>query len=352
MNVYINGRFLTQRVTGVQRFALEIIKRLDKQTEMAFTILVPSDYEGNHQFANIDIKKVGNATGHKWEQLELPRHVKSAPLINFCNTGPIFKKNQIVVIHDTAVYSAPSGFSKAFRTWYKTMFTFFKLFSKKVLTISEFSREELIKHLNINTEKIELISEGKEHFDLIQPDEAILSKFDLKKQKYILAVSSMNPNKNFKALVDATTHLGDQDFEIVIAGGTDLKVFNKIDINNESIKQVGYITDEELKALYMNAGCFVFPSIYEGFGLPPLEAMSTGCPVLVSNMGPMPEVSGEAAIYFNPYNSSELAEKIKYVMNDDSVKQDLKEKGLEQARKFSWQTAANQLIQYTKSLQA
>ncbi|UIR30983.1 glycosyltransferase family 4 protein [Priestia flexa] len=352
MKIYINGRFLTQRLTGVQRFALEIIKCLDKQKEISFNILVPSNYVSTHQFTNVNIIKVGKSTGHKWEQLDLPKYVKSAPLINLCNTGPILKTNQIVVIHDTAVYSAPHGFSKVFRVWYKTMFTFFNLFSKKILTISEFSKEELIKHLNINTEKLELISEGKEHFDLIQPDENILSKFDLKRQKYILAVSSMNPNKNFKALVDATTYLGEQDFEIVIAGGTDLKVFNQIDINNESIKQVGYITDEELKALYMNAGCFVFPSIYEGFGLPPLEAMSTGCPVLVSNMGPMPEVSGEAAIYFNPHNPSELAEKIKYVMNNDSVKQDLKEKGLQQARKFSWQTAANQLIQYTKSLQA
>lgn len=162
----------------------------------------------------------------------------------------------------------------------------------------------------------------------------------------------MNPNKNFKALVDATEYLQDEDFQIVIAGGTDLKVFNKINIENENIKQVGYVTDEDLKGLYMNAGCFVFPSVYEGFGLPPLEAMSTGCPVLVSNVGPMPEVSGDAAIYFNPNDSQELADKIRYVMNSDDVKQELKVKGLKQAEKFSWQTAANQLIGYTKSLDA
>lgn len=352
MDVYINGRFLTQRVTGVQRFAWEIIQRLDKQKDVQFTILVPPNYEGEHSLQNIKIKSIGQSTGHKWEQLELPVYVKAKPLINFCNTGPILKKNQIVVIHDTAVYASPQGFSKAFRVWYKTMFTFFKLRSKKVLTISQFSKEELIKYLKISSKKLELISEGKEHFDSIKEDYSILKEFDLKPQKYILAVSSMNPNKNFKALVDATEYLQDEDFQIVIAGGTDLKVFNKIDIENENIKQVGYVTDEDLKGLYMNAGCFVFPSVYEGFGLPPLEAMSTGCPVLVSNVGPMPEVSGDAAIYFNPNDSQELADKIRYVMNSDDVKQELKVKGLKQAEKFSWQTAANQLIGYTKSLDA
>ncbi|MBD1382680.1 glycosyltransferase family 4 protein [Metabacillus arenae] len=350
MNVYINGRFLTQRVTGVQRFALEIIKRLDKQVGVSFTILVPPNYQETHFFQNINIKQIGRYTGHPWEQLDLPIYVKEKPLINFCNTGPIFKRNQIVVVHDTAIYAYPEGFSLPFRIWYKMMFTFFKILSKKILTISQFSRKELIKYLKINPKKLELISEGKEHFDSIKEDNTILSKFKLKKNKYILAVSSLNPNKNFKALIDAIKYLTEEDFEVVIAGGTDIKVFNKVNIGNDKIKQVGYVTDEDLKGLYMNAGCFVFPSIYEGFGLPPLEAMSTGCPVLVSNVGPMPEVSGEAAIYFNPKDSKELAEKIKYVMNNADVKKELQIKGLQQAKKFSWETAANQLIVYTKSL--
>ena len=113
---------------------------------------------------------------------------------------------------------------------------------------------------------------------------------------------------------------------------------------------MGYITDEDLKGLYRNAGCFVFPSIYEGFGLPPLEAMSVGCPVLVSNMGPMPEVSQDAAIYFNPYDTDELASKIKLVMSNDNLQTELSEKGLKQAQKFSWTTSAKQLIDTIKKL--
>ncbi|WP_141431119.1 glycosyltransferase family 1 protein [Bacillus sp. 03113] len=350
MEVFINGRFLTQRLTGVQRFANEIIKRLDQQTNIKFTILVPADFQEKSYFKNIKIKKIGNLNGQKWEQIDLLLYVRNKPLINFCNTGPILKRNQIVVLHDTAVYSSPQGFSLLFKVWYKIMFFFFKQFTKKILTISQFSKNELIKHLNINPKKLELISEGKEHFESIKEDQTILEKFNLAKGKYILAVSSMHPNKNFIALVDAMKYLKNEDFEIVIAGGTNLKVFNSVKIENENIKQLGYVTDEELKALYINAGCFVFPSIYEGFGLPPLEAMSTGCPVIVSNFGPMPEVSGEAAIYFDPKSPDELAEKIIYVMNNDQVKKELKIKGLEQAKKFSWQTSADQLLKYTKSL--
>ena len=350
MHVYINGRFLTQRVTGVQRFALEIIKRLERQSHIKFTILVPTNYKETYSFQNIQIIKVGKLTGHKWEQLELPLFVKRGLLINFCNTGPMFKRNQIVVIHDTAIYASPQGFSKVFCFWYKIMFNFFKIFSRKVLTISEFSKNELIRYLKIKPEKLGLISEGREHFDLIKEDNKILSDFKLEKKKYILAVSSMNPNKNFKVLVQSMEYLVNEDFEVVIAGGTDLKVFNKINIENENIKQVGYVTDEQLKSLYVNAGCFVFPSVYEGFGLPPLEAMSTGCAVLVSDAGPMREVSGNAAIYFNPHNAKELANKIKYLMKNKSVREELQIKGLQQSKRFSWQLAANQLINCIQSL--
>ncbi|RST74168.1 glycosyltransferase family 1 protein [Siminovitchia acidinfaciens] len=350
MQVYINGRFLVQRITGVQRFAREIIKMLDHQLDIKCTILVPSEFQGWDSFQNIKIKKIGKLSGHLWEQLELPLYVKGRPLINLCNTGPVFKRNQIITIHDAAVYASPQGFSKLFRVWYKTMFFFFRLLSRKILTVSEFSKNELVKYLKVNSDKLKTISEGKEHFDKIKEDDSILPKMKLKKNCYILAVSSMNPNKNFQTLVETTQYLKDESFEIVIAGGTDCRVFNRVNLTNENIKHAGYVTDEELKSLYMHAGCFVFPSVYEGFGLPPLEAMSVGCPILVSNVGPMPEVAGEAAVYFNPYDSKDLAQKIKYVMNNDEVKNKLKEAGLKQADKFSWKTVATQLIGHIKQL--
>ena len=348
--IFINGRFLTQRTTGVQRFALEVIKYLDKQTKMKFTILVPKNCTISYEFNNIKIQQIGKLSGHIWEQLELPIYTKRNILINLCNTAPMFKKNQIVVIHDAAVYASSQGFSFSFRVWYKTLFYFIKIFTRTILTISEFSKKELLEYINIDPKKVNIISEGKEHFDKIDENPEVLTKFNLEEGKYVLAVSSYNPNKNFKALVEATEYLNHKDFEIVIAGGTDLRVFNKNIIESENIKKLGYVTDEDLKGLYKNAGCFVFPSVYEGFGLPPLEAMSTGCPTLVSNVGPMPEVSGDAAIYFNPNDSKEIAEKINYVMKNDKLRSEMGVKGLEQSKKFSWELAAKQLIDAVASL--
>lgn len=352
MELYINGRFLTQRMTGVQRFAMEIVKRIAKYSKHKIIILVPTDYSGDHAFKNVEIKKIGKFSGHLWEQIDLVKYVKGKPLINLCNTSPILKKNQIVVIHDAAVYASPNGFSFAFRAWYKSLFFFTSKISKKILTISEFSTKELIKYLKVKTEKLGFITEGKEHFENVKENNEVLNKFNLTKDKYVFAVSSLNPNKNFEALVKATEYLQNQDFEVVIAGGTDPKVFGSTNIESNNVKYLGYITDEDLKGLYKNAGCFVFPSVYEGFGLPPLEAMSVGCPVLVSEVGPMPEVGGDASLYFDPYNPEELANKIQMVMKNEDLRAELKRKGQKQSSKFSWDLAAKQLIDHAKVLKA
>lgn len=153
MEIYINGRFLMQRVTGVQRFALEIIKQLNKENDFKFVLLVPKNYKAMHELKHIEIRKVGNFEGHLWEQIDLVKYVKRKPLINLCNTAPILKKNQIVVIHDAAVYNSPKGFSFLFRNWYKIMFSFISKRTTRILTISDFSTRELIKYLHVDKEK-------------------------------------------------------------------------------------------------------------------------------------------------------------------------------------------------------
>lgn len=344
LEITINGRFLTQKVTGVQRFALETLKRMDEEIGFNITVLVPKDYNSNYVFKRVNIKKVGVLTGHAWEQIELPRYTKNETLINLCNTAPISKKNQIVVVHDMAVFSAPNGFSKLFRTWYKTMFKFFKMKSCSLLTVSEFSKSEIIKHLGVIESKVNVIKEGTEHFSVIREDNKTLEKYDLKPQNYVLAVSSMNPNKNFSVLLDSLQHINGEEFDIVLAGGSNSKVFNSVNLNDSKIKQVGYVTDEELKSLYMNAGCFVFPSIYEGFGLPPIEAMSVGCPVIASNIAPLNEILGDAALFFDPNDSEQLADEIKKVMSNVNVRGALRNKGLEQSDKYSWKITSSQIL--------
>ncbi|MCF2649127.1 glycosyltransferase family 4 protein [Niallia circulans] len=350
MDVFINGRFLTQSITGVQRYAIELLSALDEYytinglpKNIKITILVPRISNIKYgSFANFSIKQVGKLQGHLWEQFELYKFTKGELLVNLCNTGPIIKKNQITVIHDAAVFSNSSNFSLLFRVWYKIMLKMLGKFSKKIVTVSQFSKKELLNYLNISETKVNVIYEGKEHFIRKDSDKSIIERYNLIDKPYLLAVSSLNPNKNFKSIIRALDFLDDEvNFKVVIAGGTDPKVFSKKGTELPSfVDHVGYVTDEELKALYENAFCFIYPSFYEGFGLPPLEAMSTGCPVIISNVASLPEVGGDAALYCNPYNPEDIANRIKELMSDNTFRNQLIEQGYMQAESFSWKKCA------------
>ncbi|TYP70274.1 glycosyltransferase family 4 protein [Paenibacillus methanolicus] len=347
--VYINGRFLSQQITGVQRYAIELVKALDALLEagdlsaagMEFVLVTTQDIKTELRLSRIKTVKIGKRSGHAWEQLELPRFAKNGLLINLCNSAPLFKKQQILTIHDAAVFLPSNTYSKAYVLWYKLMYKRLRRTLRKVITVSEFSKRELMKYCGFRENSIAVIYEGKEHILGVGKNDAVLEKFKLKKGNYVLAVSSMSPNKNFKTIANAIELMGDIDFEIVIAGGANPKVFKDADFEfSPKVKYIGYISDEELKTLFENAGCFIYPSFYEGFGLPPLEAMACGCPVIVSNAASIPEVCGDAVVYCDPYSVKDVAEKVVMLMNDENLKQSLKEKGRVRAESFSWYTTA------------
>ncbi|WP_226654750.1 glycosyltransferase family 4 protein [Pseudalkalibacillus hwajinpoensis] len=353
MDVFINGRFLTQSVTGVQRYAREVVKALDKlidigyidRSKYSFYILTPNLSINELHLNNITVRKIGKFKGHLWEQIELPIYVKGEMLLNLCNAGPGLKKEQITVIHDAAVFANSSNFSFIFRNWYKAMLSAQAKFSKKIVTVSEFSRDEITKYLKHEKEKIKVIYEGNEHITFGEEATDYIENKGLDKKPYILAVSSLNPNKNFSAIVKAMTYLESNEFNIVIAGGTDPKVFSQDGIDlPDNVIHLGYVSDSELKALYRNAFCFVYPSFYEGFGLPPLEAMSLGCPIILSNRASLPEVGGKAVLYCNPDKPKDIADEIQTLLSNRDLRNELIEKGLEQSSKFSWENCAKELF--------
>ncbi|WP_010632753.1 glycosyltransferase family 4 protein [Sporolactobacillus vineae] len=347
MKIYINGRFLTQSVTGVQRYAHEVVKSMDdlldlnKYKSIQAFLIVPENVKQKVCFKNIQFLTAGKLTGHFWEQLELPYFVKSEKLVNLCNAAPIFKKNQIVTIHDAAAFKNYHTFSIIFRLWYQLLLKLECRFSKKIVTVSQFSKNEIMKHTSIKSGKISVFSEGIEHIEERQEDDSILGRNNLNEKPYILAVGSLDPRKNFKTLVKAFLRLNNIDVNIVIAGGTNPRIFKdeKIDFS-ENVKYLGYVTDNELKALYKNAYCFVYPSIYEGFGLPPIEAMTVGCPVIVSNVSSLPEVCGSAAIYCDPFDEKDIAEKINYLIQNQKVREDYVTKAIAHSKNFSWSDSA------------
>ena len=255
----------------------------------------------------------------------------------------MFKRNQIVTIHDASVYAFPRAYSTSFLIWYKLVYWLTCRFARRIVTVSCNSKKELSRYCDINIDKIDVIYEGKEQILRFDPDNSFLQKNNLVSNKYLLAVSSINPNKNFQLIVDAMEYLKDSSCKIAIAGDKNNKIFKKYTSKIDSrIIFLGYVSDVQLRALYENATCFIYPSFYEGFGLPPLEAMACGCPVIVSNTSSLPEVCGDAALYCDPSDPIGLAEKITVLINDDTLRDEMRQKGFEHVKQFSWDKCARE----------
>ena len=346
--ILINARFLTQATTGVQRYAIEVVKAWDAmlesgeldQRKIRLMLLAPRGELLDLQLKHISIHQAGRLGGQLWEQIELPFYAAGNFLVNLCNSAPLLKRNQSVTIHDASVFGYPQAYGFRFRTWYKFLHRVLGTTIKRVLTDSCFSQEELIRYCSGAGQKIRMVHLGSDHLHAVPADAGIISRNGLEKVQFVLAVSSMSPHKNFQAIVNAIL-LMKNNIQVVIAGGMNARVFSGSHTPLPgSVKHLGYVSDAELRALYEHAACFVYPSFYEGFGLPPLEAMACGCPVIVANAASLPEVCGDAALYCDPHDAADIAEKIGQLMGNQTLRDELRAKGLARARQFSWAACA------------
>lgn len=346
--LFINGRFLTQGVTGIQRYARETLACMDEQLSPQqaraasfgqVTLLAPRGTP-NPGLRNITFKTVGRLSGHAWEQTELAWHSRRGLLFSFGFTGPLLRRWQVTTIHDAAVVRVPEAYTAKFRLWYTFLVRSLAKHAPLTMTVSEFSKREAITCLGARAERIGLSTEGWQHLDAIQADEGILDKHQLRGQPFLLAVSSANPSKNFGAIVKALALLGSKAPKCVIAGATNSAIFQQATTSSEQMIRLGYVTDGELKSLYQHAACFVFPSFYEGFGIPPLEAMSRGCPVIASTAEAVTEVCGDTALYFDPHHPEQLARLLTDFFSNPSQGEALSKAGRARAAQYSWQRAA------------
>jgi glycosyltransferase involved in cell wall biosynthesis len=347
--IFINGRFLAQPITGVQRYAREVVRALDALLREGVvdaggaevTLLTPCDGVDVPPLERIRVRRAGRLAGHAWEQFELPVLSRAGVLLNLCNTGPLACRRQVVTLHDAAVYRVPAAYTRVFRTWYRVLWAGLARTAPTILTVSYFSRRELADCLGIDRSRIGVVEEAGDHILAVPPDAGVLDRHGLRARPFVLAVSTANPTKNFGVVVRAIERLGETDFDFVVAGGVDPRVFARAAAPlPAAVKRVGYVSDGELRALYEHAACFVHPSRYEGFGLPPLEAMCCGCPVLAAEAASIPEVCGDAALYFDPGSPADLAGKLDVLMAHPAARAALAARGRDRAARFSWRRAA------------
>ena len=302
MKYVINGRFLAQRITGVQRYAREIVSELDKIcADLDIEIVVPGNVDEIPPYTNIKIVRVGKRASVLWEQTIFSRYVKKhrAISINLCNSMPLSGR-KIVAIHDVKVKVHPEFFSWKFRKWYNFLFKNAVKKADALITVSEFSKQEIVKYYRCDPKKIHVIYSNWRHYSHIPIDTKVLDKFGLQEKKYYFALGSLDPNKNLKWILSvAETH---SEYIFAIGGGLNRKIFAKETLQaTENVKFLGYLSDTEAKSLMHFCKAFLFPSFYEGFGLPPMEAMAAGAPeIIVSDLPVMHEIFGDSVRYIDP----------------------------------------------------
>ena len=328
MRVQVNGRFMRQRVTGMQRYAREIVARLGSRVEL------------------VEPARTGHGIrGHLWEQVGLPCRLRHSLLWSPCTTGPLGVGSQVVTIHDCAFRDRAECFTPRFAAWLQWLVPRLARRVRQVLTVSEYSKDRIADICQVPPEKIHVVYNGVDsRFRPATAEEiaAAREKFALP-DNYVLCVGSLEPRKNLPRLLEAWQQVSHQQTHSkLVLVGTTAAIFAsaKLEAPPENVIFTGYVPDELLPALYSGAAAFVYPSLYEGFGLTVLEAMACGTPVICSSTTSLPEVAGDAAILIDPNDVAAIGQAIQNLLTDESLRSSLRARGLARAGQFTWDRAA------------
>jgi glycosyltransferase involved in cell wall biosynthesis len=354
--------------TGVEVYAAELIRHLAKIDQKNNYVLYfrtqPEDWfyqlPKNFKLRVIPFPKFWTQIRISWEMMT---HGVDALMI-LASALPFYHpKKSVVTVHDVAWRLFPEAFTQFMRQYLEWSTKFAVQHAKKVVTVSQSTKNDLVKFYGANPGKIEVVYLGFDQnrfkarpYGEVQP---VLDKWKLSFQKYILFVGTLQPRKNILKLVEAYVILKQQhriEEKLVIVGKRGwlwqpiIKKINEYAGLGVVHLDFSSVTDEDLPYLYNGASVFTLTSLYEGFGIPPLEAMASGVPVVVSNVSSLPEVVGDAAILVNPKSENDIAEGILKVLQDKNLRQAMIEKGLKQAEKFSWENTARKTLELLESL--
>ena len=323
--VAINGRAaIRAEIGGVERFAREIALRLPVHRPERYRVIRPP-------------RALAHRAGHAWEQLVLPLAAHGASLIlSPANLAPVASRRNVVVIHDAAALRHPEAFSAPYVAYQRRILPAIARRARLVLTVSSFSRGELVELLGASPERIRVVPEGVD--ERFRPDADPTpprARYGLG-GPYVLAVGTNSERKNIAALEPAARALRERGVELVVAGSDR----GYLRGTATTVRRLGYIAEDHLPGLYAGALALVMPSRYEGLGLPCLEAMACGVPVVAADAGALPETCGGAALIAPADRPDELAEAVIAAASSDSVRARLREAGLSHAARYDWNATA------------
>lgn len=344
----INGRFVVRKQTGQERFATELISELDKIVEKnEFVLVVPEYAENIPVYSNIEVVKYGKVKSHLWEQISFYRYTKSNGLIsiNLTTTCSMISPG-IVCIHDAAYFEiaemlTQNIYGKLSTVWHRILARAAAKRAKIILTVSEYSKTKLTEILHPKA-PIFVLRNAWQHYNRVAMDMSIFDSFskEIKPKEYFMALSSLTPQKNFKWVQEVAKRNPKKQF--VICGGME-GFTNQMDKSSieSNLHYTGYLPDGQVKALMSQCRAFIHPAIYEGFGIPPLEALSCGAELILSNATCLPEIYGDSAHYVDPYD---------YNVDLDSLLQEKIENGDLVLDKYSWANEAKKMLDIIRTV--
>ena len=354
--------------SGVGRYIRSLLPYLADNQGFSLTLLGNEDDLTKYGMFNSDRIRVVECSAKIYslkEQFELPMKIPKACDLFWSphyNTPllPIRAKRRLVTIHDVFHLAFFNMLTLQQKAYAQLMFNASARLSDKIITDSEFSKSEIIRYTGIDARKLRVVRCGidKKIFKLIEDKDSlqhIKRSYNLPEQ-FILFVGNLKPHKNLTTLLKAFDILINEnavDCGLVIVGKKEGFISGDVDVHTmiensrnlrERVTLTGYIEDKDVPVIYNLASAFVLPSLYEGFGLPPLEAMACGCPAIVSDIASIREVCGDAAYYVDPYDADYMAQSIYKVLGDETLRRNLKRKGAERSKLFSWEDSAGKLI--------
>jgi glycosyltransferase involved in cell wall biosynthesis len=336
-NIVANTRSLGSGMSGVQRYTAELCTRLGR----SINTVSPT-------------RPLHGILGHLWEQMRLPALVGSRLLWSPANVGPLLIPNQVVTIHDVGHLDHPEWYNPRYAAWHRWMTPRLVRRVRRVVVVSEFTKRRLVDLTGVNESRVVVVPNGVDRRFYPRSDAEITAvghSLSLPSARYILSLGSIEPRKNLARLLQAWSSVVSDlpsDVWLVIAGrqGRDW-VFSgeKLGDLPPRVFCTGFVSDVHLPALYSGALAMAYLSVYEGFGLPPLEAMACGTIAITGNLASLPEVVGSAGITVDPYNIDAIAEAIAYAVTCGSERAHLRQRVIERSRAFRWENAAARTLE-------